>query len=221
MYNKYKNILEQKSQLKNIIYNNGKKLIYQKDEKILSDGDTVQEIYYLDKGRVKYSKLCENGTTQIFSIKNSDILIGVIPILSGNNIQKNDVISDTTSEIYVINLDTFFSLIDSSLIFKYYVLNNISSSMLSVSNKKISSRLYPNKDILYSYLVENTNYDQLIEDCWYDVYPQHSQQEYAELLGVTRMTVFTIIKSLCEEEKIRLINRKIQVKICNEDSDSQ
>lgn len=216
-FKNYKKILEEKSQLKNIIYNNGKKFIYQKNETILLGGNSIQYVYYLDKGRVKYTRLSEDGTNLILATKNKDIFIGAIPILHGSNVQNATVISETISEVYAIDLDTFFSLINSSMIFRYYLLKDVSYSMMYESKKNIASKLYTNKDILYSYLVDNIDYGQLIEGCWYNIYPQYSQQEYADFLGVSRMTISTITKNLCEEGKVRLINHELQVRICSED----
>lgn len=221
MINNYEKILEQKSQFKKIIYNNGKKLTYQKNETIVLADDILENIYYLDKGRIKYCKQYEDGTTQIYQIIDSNILIGVLPILQNNNIIENDVISDATCEIYAINIDTFFSLINSSIVFRYFVLNDISSSMENVVRKNINSRLLTNKDIFYSYVFKNINSEEIIEGCWYNIYPQYSQQEYADLLGVSRMTISKIIKSLCKEGKIRLINHGIQVRICGKGTDLQ
>lgn len=216
-YNNYKNILEQKSQLKRIIYNNGKKITYQKNEIILKKNDILQYVYYLDKGRVMYTTFDENGKYLILKTENRSILIGAIPILQGHDIVEANVISETKSEIYAINLDTFFSLFHSSITFQYYLLNYLSSSMINEGNKNIVSKLSTNKDILYSYFVENINYEQSFDNCWYSIYPQYSQQKYADFLGVSRMTITTILKKLREEGKIRLINHEIQVRIINED----
>lgn len=215
--NNYKNILGQKSQLKSIIHNNGKKILYQKNDTIVKNDDLLQYVFYLEKGRVKFITLIENGTNLLITSKNSGFL-GAIPIMRGSINNECDIISETISEVYAIKISTFFYLLNSSILFRCSVLNELSLSMMYEAKKNINSNMYTSKDFLYSYLVENINYNELIEGCWYNIIPQYSQQDYADILGVTRMTIFNIINKLCKEKKIRLINNKIQVKICEEDS---
>lgn len=217
-FNNYKNILEQKNQLKKIIQNNGKKITFSKGETIILGGNKLENVYYLDKGRVRFTLLGEDGKNHILSVKNEGILIGGIPVLEGKNSTNCNVISETKSEVYEINHNTFYYLIDSSIVFRYYLINGLVSSMRYEANKNIKYKLYSKKDVFYSYIANNIDKQCIIEDNWYNVYPQYSQQEYADFFNFSRMTIYTIIKQLCDEGKIRIINNNIQIKIKDSNS---
>lgn len=216
--NNCKNFLEQKAQIKTIIHNNGKKIIFKKNETIVLGGDKLKYVYYLDKGRVRFTRLSKDGKNHILAIKSNGILIGEIPVLEGKNTTNCDVISETKCEVYAINLNTFYYLIDTSIVFRYYLINGLVSSMRYEANKNIKYKLYSKKNIFYSYLANNIDNECLIEDNWYNIYPQYSQQEYADFFNFSRMTIYTIIKQLCEEDKIRIINNNIQIKIKDNNS---
>lgn len=212
-----KNMTELEPQLRSIIYSNGKKLIYKKGDTIVKAGEILEYVYYLENGSVRYTILCEDGTNQIIaSISNT--LIGTAPILNGIYRPFSDVFSETKSEVYAIKINTFFSLIDSSKVFRYYVLKDLAKTTSTEIQRGSKFRLYTKKDLFFSFLIENINSKNLIDGTWYKLDVYYTQQELADFLGVSRITISTIIKKLCEEGKIRLINHELQVRICDENS---
>ena len=53
--------------------------------------------------------------------------------------------------------------------------------------------------------------ERLYDQNWYDIERRYTHQELASIIGANRVTVSKLIAELCEENKLRSINRKIQV----------
>lgn len=213
----FKNTIEMNPQIRNIIFNNSEKLIYKKGEIIVKAGEILKYVYYINKGRIRYIKLRDDGTKEI-GLTDTNI-IGLIPVIRGCQKPRSDIISETESEVYAIKINTFFSLMDSSTIFRDYIMKKIAVATSNSITKCSDLKHYTKKDLFISFLEENIDTNHSIDGDWYKLNKYYTQQEYADFFGVSRITIYTIIKNLCEEGRIRQINNEIQIKICNDNND--
>lgn len=212
LLNEYNNI-DNNPQLQLTIKNNAKKIVFNKDDIIIKSGEKIQYVYYLISGRVKLTSYCEDGSIEILQLLGKGCLIGSNPILRGKDKTDINVICEKTCQVYAIKIDTFFALIDSSNIFRNYIIKDLACSKHSTVGNYYRLKNTLKEEILYNFFIINIDSSKSIDECWYAQNVNYTQQELADLIGVSRITITTLIKKLCTEEKIRKINNELYVKI--------
>lgn len=208
-----KKTIDNNSQLLMIIKNNSKKIIFNKDDHILKAGEIIKYVYYLMSGRAKIVHYCEDGSMQVLKIVSKDSMICSNPVLNGFKSRNRNIIAETSCETYAIKLDTFYNLINSSNVFRYFILKDQANSKTSIIDDLLEVKYKTKEEVLYDFLINNIDLSKSIDEFWYPQEVCYTQQELGDFIGVSRITITTLLKKLCIEGRVRKINNKIYVKI--------
>lgn len=117
------------------------------------------------------------------------------PILRGKERLVNNIIAETTCEAYAIKIDTFHNLLDSSKIFRDFIFKDLSEDKESIIGNLLRIRYKTKEEVLYDFLVDNIDQSESIDGCWYPQEVCYTQQELSEFIGVSRITITTLLKS--------------------------
>lgn len=202
------------SELRNSINQHGEKVSYPSKTRILGPGDQVNHIYYIDSGRVRYYAVSPDGDEKILMILEKGSFFGEGPLFSENT-PLISVISETPTILYKLDKTKVNNLFDSSLVFRNSILKCLSNKILILMNEVENLSFSSCKSRLLKLLCSSVDKDKSIDGNWYKLKIQYTQHEMANIIGSTRVTVAKLISELCEDHKIRLINRKIQVNCTN------
>lgn len=196
------------SEYKNLFIKYGNRSSYISNTIVFETGDLVDSIYYIDKGRVKLSTTNYEGKEKILFFLGEGTIFGAELSLS-SEISMTTATTESPSVLYV----TSPTIINSSAEFKDSVIKYMSKTIITLMRSIESLSLYCCKTRLYNLLRSSVNDLSSEEENWHDLKYQYSQEDLAKVINANRVTVARMINELCQEELIRIINRKIQVKV--------
>lgn len=177
-----------------------RKKIYLKDEVIMYQGEYNKNIYYIEKGRVKYSVLNSDGKEKTVGIIVEGNIFGEVSAWD-DNLGQCSVVS-ISEEVVVYYISDIKVLLENTkhakeLIKSLVRKNNIlMSEVISLNFKKAPQRLA--KCILNlskKYGTENNSGN-------IKILVSFTHQQMADLLGVSRVTVTNILNNMRKEEII-------------------
>lgn len=86
------------------------------------------------------------------------------------------------------------------------------SHKLLIMRHEIESLVFdPCKQRIFQLLCSIIDKTTLAEGNWYDLQAHYTQYEISTIIGSARVTTSKLINELCNEGRIRILNRKIQV----------
>lgn len=201
------------NELKHLMHEYGTKVIYPSNTSIISSGYNVDSFYFIDKGKVRYVSTSLEGEEQVVLILEEGSFFGAVPIIANIGVTHVSVIAETTTVLFIINKDQFNTLLNSSDIFR----NEITKGLAIFSNKlmeQLSSFSFSScKKRLYELFYCSIDKNHPTSEGWYKLKQQYTQQDLANIIGATRVTVTRIASELCDEGLIRIVNRKVEVKL--------
>lgn len=201
------------TEVKEVIFKYGEKIICKKGDSIITPNSKKDEnVYFVEEGFFVFLVNDEEGNNIIYKINDAGSFICLVPIFVPVSLNFT-VTSLKDSIIYKLNNNTIHELMDSSKVFREYVVKDLSYNAYKNSFHSILLALKYNKEKVYIFLLMNADYENPMPEGWYRLLNQYKQQEIADYFGITRITVWKIINELCEEELLRTINNKIQVRL--------
>lgn len=172
-----------------------------KGEILCRQGDKLEQMYFLVKGKLKISKTLPNGKSLLLRFSNPLEIIGDIEFTTQYEIMIN-VESVYESLLIRVNFNTLYKNFYNNPEFLQFILKKVSHNLYSFSNFT-SFLLYPVENRLASYLISVTNEENnyiFSEDM-----KTPKLTELADLLGTSYRHLIRVIKKLSLEA---IIERK-------------
>ncbi|NBJ14815.1 MAG: Crp/Fnr family transcriptional regulator [Dehalobacter sp. 4CP] len=178
-------------------------------------GEIIDTLYYIEKGRARCYYYHPEGEEKTLMILNEGSFFNEAAILDQVIAYHNAIISITTYDectLYKIDKNTFDYLFGTSDIFRKAIGLSVSRKLYITYSHVINLSFNSCKDRLYQvlYATRDLNYDS--NEGWYKLKYRYTQQELANIIGSTRVTVAKLISTLTQEGKVRVLNNKIEVK---------
>ncbi|WP_121662192.1 Crp/Fnr family transcriptional regulator [Metabacillus litoralis] len=173
-----------------------------KGEILCSNGDKLDQMYFLVKGKLKVFTTLPNGRSLLLRFNNPLAIIGDIEFTTQYEVKVN-VESVYESLLIGINFHILYKTFYNNPEFLQFILQKISHKLYSFSNFTSLNLLYPVENRLASYLLsvmsEENNYI-FSEDM-----RTPKLTEVADLLGTSYRHLNRVVKKLCLES---IIERK-------------
>lgn len=195
------------------IREHGEKIICKKGTSIITPHSDMDTTYFIEHGNFAILLTDEKGNNLILKIDESDGFISLEPLFIPEVPLVINATALTDSIVYKLEKATINSLLDNSKIFRYYLIKHLCSNEYKNFYHSILLSLNSNKEKLYNFLLIYADYENPIENNWYRIKLQYKQQEIADYLGITRITVWKVMNELAEEGLVRTINKKIQIRL--------
>jgi len=193
-----------------LIYKHGSKIVIDKRQVIISTGDIVSNYYYIDHGIAKYFIVSEDGTEKILMVLEKGSSFGGLPIILESPTTLSVLVEPSTI-LYKIDKKRVLCLLDQSHAFRMYFITQICLYGRHLSAHVSSLCFESATDRLYNLLASSTK-EKPTEECWYELKRRFNQNEMASIIGASRVTVSKALNELCEQKRIRVLNRTIYVK---------
>jgi CRP/FNR family cyclic AMP-dependent transcriptional regulator len=179
-------------------------------KKFLDLGEVLDGVYYIHKGRTKHYILGEDGSEKILYCLSSGWFFGETPCFTNN---PTGLISETmeTSEIWIIPQSSFMRLFDDHKQFRDAIAECMARKTLIIRTEIENLTFNSVKVRILSFLCTCADTSRKIDNEWYCLKLNPTQYEISTFVGSARVTTSRLMNELCEEGKIRLLNRKIQV----------
>lgn len=200
-------------ELINIIYKHSEKIVLKKSDTIITPYTKIESTYFVDKGRFIYALTETDGNKLLSKFEERGALIALAAMYSETVVTNITITADTDSIVYKINKSTLDYLLKTSTIFRVYILNDLCKNILKITYHSELLALKTNKEKVYCFLKNNADFENPIDGNWYNLKYKFKQQEIADYLGITRITVWKVMNELAEEGLVRTINKKIQIRL--------
>jgi CRP/FNR family cyclic AMP-dependent transcriptional regulator len=176
----------------------------------LEPGMEPQGVYYIAEGRTRHYMIGLDGTEKILYTLTAGWFYGETPC----SLQEPTGLfsqAEVKTQIYIIPLNIYENLLDTSKIFRDAILENYSNKMLIMRHEIENLTFNSCKDRLKRLFCSVADTDQLVEGNWYNLKVHYTQYELSTIVGGARVTISKLINELCDEGFIRLLNRNAQV----------
>jgi CRP/FNR family transcriptional regulator, cyclic AMP receptor protein len=181
-----------------------------KGESVYSQGDESTALYLVTNGAVTINNLSQSGKEFDVGLINAGQCFGELGLIDGLP-RANNAVAGDEAELLILGKDDFWRLrdlhrevADQLLLFVNHRLRlaymMLQSSSLSGLPQQLAQRLY--------YLVESHSIER---PEGFEITLKLSQEELGRSLGVSRQSINKAIKSLLEEDLVRIGNGKILV----------
>ena len=179
---------------------------YKKGEMICKNGTFAPHIIYLRKGLAKV--FLDNGTESlILKIIPPGNIIGLTSIMDGNNIFHYSAMAYEDSEVCLINIDTFRTLLRENSKFANQIINIFCENSLQIYNRFFC---FTNKQ-LYGRLADTLLClsDRIFKQDTFTL--NISRKDLAELTGMSTESVIRMLKKLKDDKIIHMEKKTIQI----------
>lgn len=209
----YDNVNTVCSEAKELIYEYGKKISCKKGDLLISPYTKMENLFFIDRGRFRYLCVDKKGNNHILRIEESNSFIALAPIITSRITHQINIIAETDSIVYKISKDSLQYLIDSSKNFRDCILETLAIKELNSSCQFHLLTLSTNKEKVYHFLAQCIDNELPIENGWHYLKYNYNQQDIADVISSTKTSVWKVINELCEENLLRIVNKKIQVRL--------
>lgn len=211
-YIKYPNL----DNIHKIAHENGVKKSFKPGEILIYPYEYLDYCYFIDSGLMKVVATADNGKEQVLILIGKGVTIGAISILAGSKNEGTYMQAIEPTEVYKIPREIFLSLMDCSKDFHDYILNGL-VDLIHMHGRTISNlTLFQSDKMLCDLLFYSIDKQSIHDNRWYNLKYNYTQDELANILGVSKSTLKNIIYALRDEGKIRIVNSKIEVNVPEE-----
>ncbi len=188
----------------------GQMVTLQQGDILVDSTVTTPTFYYLVEGKLSVSLLSEDGRELLMNWLGKGAIVGDATLL-GNRNEYVTIKVERKSRAYSIDKKTFWLLMETNSEFSITIAKHVASLYSNAMGHLESFAYSPCKDRLYSLLLEQS---EPVEENqgWRRLRRSYTHQQLAQLVGANRVTVSRVLSQLCEEQKIRLLNRKMEIK---------
>jgi len=199
--------------IRQLVYQHGTKSTYISNQLLYKPGDIIGEFNYIDEGTVRCVITSYKGNEYRVMTFSKGEFFGVPYLNLDNPLEGMYVITETPTAVYKIDKKKYMDLIDTSKDFRDAIMGFLSVRILMLSDTVVSLSFNTAKERLYDFFCNSIDRQSSADGVWYVLKDKYTQDDLARIIGTSRMSVYKIIKELCEEGLIRNINRKIEVKL--------
>jgi len=175
-----------------------------------SPGETMEGIYYIKEGRTTHYMLNYDGIEKNLYTLTKGWFFGETPHLLNT---KTGLYSRTEvpSQLYQIKHENVNYLLDNNHLFRQAVLQCQANKLLILRCEIENLCFNTCKERLLRILYASVDLENSIDPQWYDLKMRYTHLQLGEMIGAARVTISKLIQKLCDENFIRILNRKIQV----------
>lgn len=199
-------------EVRDIIYKNGLKETYPAKKILFYPGDTAEYLYYVDSGKILMGLWGEEGEERLVEILGTNTFFASASLI-GNLPDRIFVSTDTPTTVYKIDRKNTYRLMSESEAFRNAILHYISAIVIKLIVLIEDNAFLDCRNRILNLLNASIQEGALIESQWLDLKYNYSQTDIARIVGATRPTISRMMKELCDDGSIRIINRKIQVAV--------
>lgn len=133
-------------------------------------------------------------------------------LLLDQTTQESYSIAVQPTEIYKIPKHIFLNLIDSSKVFRDFII--LSYANIERHHFKLMSNqaFYSYKKMLHEFLLISIDKNSCVDHIWYNLKHDFNQNELSDILGISKTSLKSNLYALRDEGKIRMVNNRIEVK---------
>ncbi|MBO4718164.1 MAG: Crp/Fnr family transcriptional regulator [Spirochaetales bacterium] len=184
---------------------------YKERTKILEFGDAIDGTYYVKSGRVKLYILSDDGSEKILYTLSAGWFFGETPMLLDNHTELTTETMER-SEIWKLPRPFYTKIFNQHESFRNAIMLNLCRKTLILRHEVENLVFSSVKERILHLFCSTVNSHKLIDDVWHPLYTSYTQYEVSTIVGSARVTTSKLINELCKEGKIRIVNRKIQVR---------
>ena len=177
---------------------------FKKNEWIISQGEEFTSLYILIEGEIKTVMTDEKGDFMHIEDIKAPLPMATGFLFAGNNKSPVSAIAKKECKLVSIPKDNVFSLMQNYDEFMYAILASISNKVQFLSEKLRLISLRTIKAKLAYYLLKESEGEQ-------SFHLKTSKQEIANLFGVSRQALTSVMNQLHDEEIIKMQRRKIEI----------
>lgn len=197
-----------------IVHSNGEKKSYKTGEILLYPFEKPNNFYIIKSGLVKSVATDFEGKEKVLFISGKGSTLGTPSMIFLDiTTQGSYTKAIEPTEVYKIQKDIFLNLVDSSKVFRNYLFISYASSQRSQLKLNSNQALFSNKKMLYEFLIISFDEKSSDDNIWYKIKHNYNQNELADILGVSKATIKRSLSDLRDENKIRTVNNRIEVKV--------
>ena len=175
---------------------------FKKDEWIISQGEEYIALYILIEGEIKTVMMDEKGDFMHIENIKAPHPMATGFLFAGNNKSPITAIAINDCKLISIPKDNIFFLMKKYDAFMHAILTSISNKLQFLSEKIRLTSLRTIKAKLAYYLLKESNGESLFQ-------LKLSKQEMANLFGVSRQALNSVMKQLHDEKIVEMEKRKI------------
>ena len=182
---------------------------FKKGEWIISQGEEYVVLYILIEGEIKTVMMDEKGDFMHIENIKAPHPMATGFLFAGNNKSPVTAIAIKDCKLISIPKENVFSLMKKHDAFMHAILTSISNKLQFLSEKIRLTSLRTIKAKLAYYILRESNGDNFFQ-------LKISRQEMANLFGVSRQALTSVMKQLHDENIVDIERRKIQILKRNE-----
>ena len=189
----------------------GEECHYKSNTVVVRFNDPATHFYYIQSGRIRYLVSQPDGNERILSILEQHSFFGVCPLVFNSVICGADIITESDSILYKISKQKFYELHDSSIKFNNLLVRGLCEHLVAQMDVVENFLFASTKQRLY-HMFASARDRESVDGCWHNLKYKYSQNDMANIIGCSRMTISRLITELCDDGVLRIVNRNYQVK---------
>lgn len=173
-------------------------------------GDQVSGLYYIYRGKTRHYIVNADGIEKVLYYLTDGWLFGEAP----SKINRATTIfsaAEEDTEIWRFSYEQSEKLLRECPAYVQLLLQCVSYKQIYLRYEVENLCFNPCKERLKRVICTVADTSHLVDGVWYELKNQYSHYEPSVLIGSVRVTVSKQLSELCNENFIRILNRKIQV----------
>ena len=199
-------------ELDELICSRSTPLYFEKGNTFLIPGDEIDHIYYLREGQTKHYMVKCDGTEKILYKLTPGWLFGETAFFLGRVTGLYSQ-AETDITLYRIDQSTIRELFEENKQFAYFLLKCCCQKLLILRHEVENLTFNPCKDRIKRFYFASVDKNNIIDGKWYAVRVKPTRYELGIIVGAARVTVSKLIRELCDEGFMRVINGNIEVSV--------
>jgi CRP/FNR family cyclic AMP-dependent transcriptional regulator len=183
---------------------------YKKDNMILIEEEVGSSMFIITAGRIKISRLSDDGREVILSILSEGDFFGEMSILDGQTRSATAVALDD-SELLLIRRDDFLKMLHSFPQIAINLLRELASRLRRADAQIKSLSLQDATGKVASTILRRADDAGRIKHGMVEISELPLQQDLANMSGTSRETISRVIKSLCVDGYLRKEGGKLVI----------
>lgn len=188
----------------------GVKKIFKKDSVVLFEHETGSALFVIAEGKVKISRVSEDGREVILTILNESDFFGEMAILDGLSRSAN-VTAMEKSEIYIIQRNDFIALLQSHPEISIALLKELTRRLRAADLKIKSLSLKDAEGKVATVILQLADDIGMIKSGTVEIEKLPLQHDLANMAGTSRETISRTLHSLVKKGLIELKGSKLRI----------
>lgn len=183
---------------------------FKKDSVVLFEHETGSALFVIVEGKVKISRVSDDGREVILTILNESDFFGEMAIIDGLSRSAN-VTAMEDSELFIIQRNDFISLLQSHPEISISLLKELTSRMRAADLKIKSLSLKDAEGKVASVILQLADDIGKIKNGTVEIEKLPLQHDLANMAGTSRETISRTLHSLVKKELIVLKGSKLKI----------